>query len=62
MKRDCTLKVRGIMKGFHMTEGVDYNETFAPVPCVSILRICFAFAAKLDWEIKQGDVRTTRNC
>ena len=62
MKRDFTLKVRGIMKGFHMTEGVDYNETFAPVPCVSILRIFLAFAAKFDWEIKQGDVRTAFLC
>ena len=62
VKRDFMLKVRGIMKGFRMTEGLDYNETFAPVPCVSILRIFFALAAKFDWDIKQGDVRTAFLC
>ena len=58
LKRDGLKKVRGIIKGFRMTQGLDYNETFAPVPCIAILRFFFALAAKLDWEIKQGDVHT----
>ena len=41
-----------------MTEGIDYNETFAPVPCLSSFRMLFAIAAKFDWEILQGDVST----
>ena len=61
-KRDGRKKVRGIVKGFRMTQGLDYNETFAPVPCISILRFFFALAAKLDWEIKQGDVNTAFLC
>ena len=35
LKRDGTPKVRGIMKGYRMTEGIDYNETFAPIPCLT---------------------------
>jgi hypothetical protein len=58
IKRDGTFKVRGIIKGFHMTQGLEYNETFAPVPCMSVLRLLLAMAALFDWEIKQGDVST----
>jgi len=58
LKRDGTEKARAIIKGFHMTAGLDFNETFAPVPCATVLRFFFSLAAKYDWEIKQGDVRT----
>jgi hypothetical protein len=62
IKRDGTRKARGIMKGYRMTQGLDYNETFAPVPCISMLRFMFATTAKLDWEAKQGDVDTAFLC
>ena len=62
IKRSGLKKVRGIIKGFRMTAGIDFNETFAPVPCISVLRFFFALAAKLDWEIKQGDVHTAFLC
>jgi len=58
IKRDGTRKVRGIIKGYRMTQGLDYNETFAPVPCIGVLRWMLAMAAKYDWEVKQGDVDT----
>jgi hypothetical protein len=58
VKRDGTHKVRGIIKGYRMTQGLDYNETFAPVPCIGVLRVLLAKAAKFDWEAKQGDVDT----
>jgi hypothetical protein len=58
IKRDGTRKVRGIIKGFHMTQGQDYNETFAPVPCMTALRLLLANTAAYDWEAKQGDVHT----
>ena len=41
-----------------MTEGIDYNETFAPIPCLTVLRKLIALAARYNWEIKQGDVAT----
>ena len=58
IKRDGTFKVRCIIKGFHMIQGLDFNETFAPVPCMSVLRLFLALATHFDWEIKQGDVST----
>jgi hypothetical protein len=62
IKRDGTRKVRGIMKGYRMVQGLDYNETFAPVPCIGVLRLLLAMAAKNDWEAKQGDVDTAFLC
>ena len=62
IKRDGTRKVRGIIKGYRMTQGLDYNETFAPVPCIGVLRLLLAMAAKFDWEVKQGDVDTAFLC
>ena len=58
IKRNGLYKARAIIKGYRMTEGQDYNDTFAPVPCLSSLRTFFAVAAKLDWLIMQGDVHT----
>ena len=58
VKRDGRKKVRAIIKGFLMHEGLDYNQTFAPVPNLTTFRILLALAAKFDWEIKQGDVHT----
>jgi histone deacetylase 1/2 len=58
LKRDGIKKMRAIIKGFRMTEGIDYNETFAPVPCMSTIRMELAITAKYDLEAKQGDVNT----
>ena len=53
LKRDGIKKMRAIIKGFRMTEGIDYNETFAPVPCMSTIRMELAITAKYDLEAKQ---------
>ncbi len=58
VKRDGTYKCRGIVKGFHMREGIDFNETFATVPCLTSLRFFLAHAAQHDWDVWQGDVST----
>ena len=58
VKRDGTYKCRGIVKGFHMREGIDFNETFASVPCLTSLRLFLAHAAQHDWDVWQGDVST----
>ena len=48
VKRDGTYKCRGIVRGFHMREGIDFNETFATasVPCLTSLRFFLAHAAQ----------------
>ena len=41
-----------------MSMGIDYNETFAPVPQLATFRIMLALAAAFDWEVRQGDVNS----
>ena len=57
-KRNGTAKIRAIVNGYRMTQGLDYNETFAPIPCMTSIRLLLALTAKYDWEAKQGDVHT----
>ena len=51
-------KGRLVAKGFNQVEGVDYEETFAPVAMVKSIRILLAIAAYYDYEIWQMDVKT----
>ena len=55
-------KVRAVVKGFHMKQGRDYNDTFAPVPNITILRILLVLTTMLGWAAVQGDVRTAFLC
>jgi hypothetical protein len=57
-KRNGKAKARAIIKGYHMREGVDYNATFSPVPCLGALRLFFALAALLGLLIDQADCHT----
>ena len=41
-----------------MQAGIDFNETFAPVPVVTTIRTLIAIGTKYDWEMLQGDVET----
>ena len=58
VKRCGRKKARAIIKGYRMTEGIDYNEIFAPVPCAATLRIMLTIATALSWKSDQGDVGT----
>ena len=58
IKRDGRYKARAIVKGYRMTEGVDYNQTFAPIPCFVPLRWFLSVATALGWDIDQNDVTT----
>jgi hypothetical protein len=52
------LKERFVARGFSQKEGIDYDETFAPVAMYTI-RIIIALASVLGWKLHQMDVKTT---
>ena len=45
-------------RGYTQVFGVDYTETLAPVTRLETLRLLFAVAVQMDWEIRQIDVKT----
>lgn len=51
-------RARLVARGFSQIEGIDYNETYAPVVNASIVRLLMAYAAKEGLEISQFDVKT----
>eukprot|EP00253_Pinus_taeda_P025283 PITA_25283 len=52
-------KARFVARGFSQIEGIDYEETFAPVARYSSIRMILALSAQMGWHIHQMDVKTT---
>ena len=52
-------KARFVACGFSQKEGINYEETFAPVARYTSIRAIMALAAKLGWKLHQMDVKTT---
>ena len=50
-------KERFVARGFSQKEGVDYEETFAPVARYTSIRSVLALAAVTKWKIHQMDVK-----
>ena len=44
--------------GFSQKEGIDYEETFAPIARHNSIRLVLALAAVMKWKIHQMDVKT----
>jgi histone deacetylase 1/2 len=51
-------KARVVIRGQYMKEGLDYNDTFAPVAKPMTLRAVLAIATKYGCKLKSGDVET----
>jgi hypothetical protein len=52
-------KARFVARGFSQKEGIDYEETFAPVARYTSIRTIIALATKMKWKLHQMDVKTT---
>jgi hypothetical protein len=50
-------KARLVAQGFSQVPGIDYFDTFAPVACLASIRAILAYAAALDLEIHQIDIK-----
>jgi hypothetical protein len=50
-------KARLVARGFQQTQGLDYDETFAPVAHMTTVRTLIAVAASSSWTISQMDVK-----
>ncbi len=51
-------KARLVAKGYSQVEGVDFNETFAPMAKFTTIRCILAIGSTMDLEIHQMDVKT----
>ena len=52
-------KARLVVKWYNQQEGIDYEETFAPVAKLEAIRIFIAFAAFMGLKLYQMDVKCT---
>jgi len=52
-------KARLVAKGYVQKQGVDYEEVFAPVARLDIVKLLLAMAANWGWEVHHLDVKTT---
>ena len=51
-------KARFVARGFSQKEGVDYDETFAPVAWYISIRSIIAIASAMGWKLHKMDVKT----
>jgi hypothetical protein len=52
-------KARFVARRFSQVEGIDYEETFAPVTRYTSIRTIIALATSMGWRLHQMDVKTT---
>eukprot|EP00253_Pinus_taeda_P034357 PITA_34357 len=51
-------KARFVARGFSQVEGIDYDDTFAPITRYSSIRSMLALSAKMGWKIHHMDVKS----
>ena len=50
-------KARLVAKGYNQEEGIDFDETFAPIAHLEAIRILLAFASYMGIKLFQMDVK-----
>ena len=50
-------KMRIVARGFSQVEGIDYEETFAPIALYTSIRTIIALAESMGWRLHQIDVK-----
>ena len=50
-------RARLVVHGFEQQEGLDYQETFAPVAKFTTVRVLLALAAHFNWEVHRMDLK-----
>ncbi|GKC16094.1 copia protein [Tanacetum coccineum] len=51
-------KARIVAQGYNQQEGIDYDETYAPVARLESIRILLAYACAIDFKLFQMDVKS----
>ena len=51
-------KARLVAQGFTQVEGLDFEETYAPVVRLEAIRMLLAFAAHHDFKLYQMDIKS----
>ena len=51
-------KARLVAKGYNQEEGIDYDETYAPVARLEAIRMLLAFTSFMDFKLYQIDVKS----
>ncbi|GJV28197.1 retrovirus-related pol polyprotein from transposon TNT 1-94 [Tanacetum coccineum] len=51
-------KARLVAQGYNQQEGIDYDETYAPIARLESIRILLAYACALDFKLFQIDVKS----
>jgi len=49
-------KARLVIKGYERKEGIDYDETYAPLSKMATFRLILALAAEYGWDVDHMDV------
>ncbi|GJX48906.1 retrovirus-related pol polyprotein from transposon TNT 1-94 [Tanacetum coccineum] len=57
-QRTLRNNARLVAKGYNQQEGIDYDETYAPVARLESIRILLAYACALDFKLYQMDVKS----
>ncbi|XP_070044929.1 uncharacterized protein [Nicotiana tomentosiformis] len=51
-------KTRLVVQGYSQEEGIDYDETFAPVTRLEVIRLLIAFTAYMEFTLHQMDIKS----